>query len=239
MAVQKDNTTVLHTEEAFPNDPIESTDVENILKRINAQEEMITDVMCQGGAARTYRGHDHCPGSGDTPARGILRSCIGYFQVTRDLHPYLVLSWTSDAPGSLAADEAAGIYEETGTKCPPNVGSIMGVCLVSPGIESIRVELCMSANENLNMGPQIRVKNLTDSTGMAESKTVASSWIDLDSTAIKWYGDDASEKITVPVTYSSTAKTVYLDIQARLTAGSTSTEFRLYEAFAYEYTDQK
>jgi hypothetical protein len=239
MAVQKDNTLALHSEEVFPNDPIESTDVENILKRINAQEEMITDVMCTGGAARTYRGHDHCPGSAGTPGRGILRSCIGYFQVTRSAHPYMLLTLQGVTPSSWSADAGSTIYEEAGDKCPPNVGSIMGMCLVSPGIESIRVEICASANEALTAGPQMRVKNLTDSTGMADTKVVASPWVDLDSTSIKWYGSLASDIITVPVTYSSTAKTVYLDIECRLSVNTTATEFRLYEAFAYEYTDQK
>ena len=240
MAVQKDNALALHAEECYPNDPIESDDAVAIMKRLNAQEELITDATCTGGAGRTYRGHDHIPGSADTPGRGIMRMAVGGFQLTRSSNPYTAYTYSGIDPKSVAKDALYVNGYEAGIWTGSAVSNyVMGKIFVSVGIDSVRFDVCAKTGDTLAGGPQFRIKNLTD-TNATNTEVVATEWIDIDLTSPKWYGPDNEEKLTLSITKSTSVKEVDLDIEVRNQFNnSTNTPFVFYCVIAYEYTDEK
>lgn len=237
MAVSVDKTTELHREDTYTADEIHATDLSNWMERINAQEELIKDAAAQGAGGRTYRGHDHNPGSGGTPCRGIARGRIGcFYKLSETTHTHAI---NSQLPESWHANTSYS-NDVVAAGSPSTFNYVMGVCYVSPGVPSIRVEVCCKVDD-ITDAPQMRVKNLTDTTGSMASQIVASPWIDITTTDPQWYGLIEAEKLTVPVTRSDDLKRVELDIEIRLQAGDDSTNrtFTLYQAFPYEYVHEE
>lgn len=243
MTVQKDKTQLLIAEETYTNDAIEGTDAINIFKRINAQEELIKDATCTGGSSRTYRGHDHVPGSSDTAARGIMRMCIGGFQLTRsngESEPYTKYVYSGTEPESIAADASyTNIFVAKTWTGNATTNYKIGKVWVSGGIDSLRFDVCAEIGDTLEGAPQFRIKNLTD-TNDTNTSVVATDWVDMDSTDPKWYGPGNEQKLTLKITKSTTIKEVDLDIEVRnKNDNSTNTPFIFYCALCYEYTDEK
>jgi len=139
MAVQVDETAILDSNAVASGVPMRSTDFINLFKRVNATQEMIEDYKADGAAAITVRGHDHNPGSVDTPGRGIMRIVDGNFQLSTN-HP-MISTITGGSAVSIALDAAyVNQYESVGV--PNALNYIMGKLHVAPGIETIRVEAC-------------------------------------------------------------------------------------------------
>jgi len=234
MAVEVSKTTVLDAADVQKDNPIDSSDFKDIMKSVNAVEEQALDTACHGGGAggggQTEDGHNH---DADGNGRGIMRAVCGGFQIQGSP---MNAGWEYLAPGSMALDVAyVNMYEPCST-AGNLLNYIMGKAVVSSGITEIRVELCMKT-ETLNYRPQVRVKNLTDST---LAKEYASAWIDLDAYDPHWYGtDETTEKITVPVEPDTTPREIDLDIEVRLaSAQGVGESFLLYSAFPYEFNDQ-
>jgi len=204
MAIQVDKTVELHAEEAAIEDPIDATDFSDLMKRVNATVELIKDAACPGAGAATYRGHDH---SSADLGRGIPRSVCGGFLI---MGPPVSHTFNSDTPISLGTGATAGSYPPSAA--PTALNFIMGVAYVSPNLSEIRIAVQAKCS-SVDHAPQIRIKNITDTTGTTENSIVASNWIDLD-TAWKWYGDGDSQ-IRVPVIPSTSLKRVELDIEGR------------------------
>jgi len=227
MAVQVDETAVLDSNAVASGVPVRSTDFINLFKRVNASEEMIEDYKATGAAAITVRGHDHDPSSADTPGRGIMRIVDGNFQLSYN-HPMTGTTASAYAVSMASFGAYSGMYETSGAF---GLSAIMGKLHVSPGIESIRVEICWKAS-SLAGSPRFRVKNLTATTAQ---DYYGSGWIAIDTTAApRWYGVYAEDIAIVPVVKSTSIKEVDLDIEVSVGDGATSTEFSLYGAFPYE-----
>ena len=234
MVVEISKTAVLDAAEVQKDAPVEATDFQNIMKRVNAEEELILDTACQGGGAggagQIYPGHTH---DGNGNGRGIMRAVCGGFQI----HDFpMQLTWQYLAAASFASAAAYALMFPLEVTFGNFTNYKMGKAWISPGIESFRVEVCIKT-ESLNYRPQFRVKNLTDTDIDTE---YASEWITITTTDPHWYGEDeATEKVTVPVLKSTSLKELDLDIECRLLAAQGSTEaFLLYAAIPYEHVDQ-
>lgn len=245
MAIQADKTAQLDAASAASRSPIQGAQVVPIFKRLNAQEELIKDVACQGGGAggsQTYDGHNH---DGNGNGRGILRCVCGYFQLGGDASaPDLPMTSTISlrSPVSMAVDSSfTGVYQASTSPCALNY--IMGKAWISAGITEFRVEVCAKI-ESLDYKPRLRIKNLTDTISPAEANLVyASNWIYLDSTSPKWYGEDVAEKLTVPVLKSTGQREIDIDIEVSAEdlddwSGTDTIDIMIYAAFPYEYVNE-
>jgi len=232
MAVDKDITLELQMEQYSSGDAIDATDLQNIMERLNAQYERIHDAAAPGAAGRTVRGHDHT-----TVGRGILRGNIGAAQI---MGPPLATTIASSLIVSIAAD-AAYSNDYQLSSIPRN--RIVGVSYVSKGQQSFRVEVAAMVTSLSYGNPQIRIKNLTDTTGPADEQIVASPWVSLNQVAanlVHWYGALAAEKLTVPVIYSTSLKRVEWDIEARIeNPTGDNVEISIYQAFPYEFEAER
>lgn len=231
MAVSADKTIILSMEEMGADDMVEAADFTDLMSRTNANEEMITDAAAEGAAGRTYRGHDHDPGSAGTPGRGIRRIVDGGFQISAGP---MVLSCSTAFPVSIATAAAyANMYEAAGS--PNALNYKMGKVYVSPGLTTVQVEVCAKVDA-VKGKPRIRCKNLTDSTA---DTTVASNWIYIDTTTPAWYGSTVDVQMLVPVTRATSQKEVDLDLEVSVEDyNGTAVSFSLYAAFPFEPTDE-
>jgi len=213
MTVEKRNP-VLDSARANTDAPGASAHGHDISARINYQYEKINDSRAPGGT-RSERGHTH---DHDGDGRGILRSNIGAFYI---MDMPLVHS-TDTTVDSMGLGNPNG-YEASGANY------VLGVAYVSPGVETIRVEVSIKV-DNTADNPMFRVTNLTDGT--------SSGWEQITtSTAPKWYNNAAPADANLAVTPlgGGAQKRIELDIEIK-TDGPIRT-FSLYEAFPFEYTD--
>lgn len=231
MAVSADKTIILSMEEMAADDPIEAADFTDLMSRTNANEEMITDAAAEGAGARTYRGHDHDPGSADTPGRGIRRIVDGGFQISA---APMVISCAMSTPISIATAAAyANMYESAGV--PHALNYKMGKVYVSPGLTTVQIEVCAKVDA-VKGKPRMRCKNLTDSTA---DTTVASNWIYIDTTTPAWYGSTVDIQMLVPITRATSQKEVDLDLECSVEDyNGTAVSFSLYAAFPAETSDE-
>lgn len=200
--------------------PCASVHGHDISASINAQYERITDDAAPGAGSRTYRGHTH----DQQDSRGIARGCIGQFYAYN-----LPLTHTTTATGSgeSMGNGATSHYEASGADY------ILGVAYVSPGVESIKCEVCMKA-DSVTGTPQFRIKNITDT---AYSGQDTNAWETLTASP-KWYTFtvDADEAIAVSSPGGGAYYRVTLDIHVK--TDGTSRTISFYGGFPYEYTDE-
>jgi hypothetical protein len=229
MTIDADKTVELHAEEAAIEDPIDATDFIDLMERVNATVELIKDAACPGAGAATYRGHDH---SSAGLGRGIPRSVCGGFLI---MGPPVAYTFNSDTPTSLGYGASAGSYPAS--SAPTALNYIMGIAYVSPNLSEIRIAVQAKCSSE-DHAPQIRIKNLTDTTGTTENSIVASNWIDL-TTDQKWYGDGDS-LVRVPVIPSTSQKRIELDIEGRTQVNAgVNREIEVAAAYPYETLPQK
>ena len=188
--------------------PVAAVHGQDMMKRENDAYERITDSPAPGATAITSRGHVH---DGDGDGRGIMRAVDGGFLVVGP-----PTTKTTNDPGGVSMGDS-GNYEASGSDF------VMGVAYVSPGLVSIKFEVCIKADDT-GGSPEFRVYNITD--------TVGTAWTAITTTDPKWY------TLTLnTITDSKPNQTrIELDIQVR--TDGTNRDFSLYAAFPFEYTNQ-
>lgn len=238
MTIDKDITTQLLVSEIDTKDPIEETDFTDIMERINAQYEGTMDAAAPPvGTVQTVNGHLH-DGNGD--GRGIARNRCGWFWI---YSPPLTYS-TQNAYGvSIATGHSPTYPSASNTTYLPDSFAV-GEAFISPGTEQIRVEVMIRSSTVKPQG-KVRIRNCTDTRTSNPDRGMTSGWVDVTNTGStgKWYGKPGqtnAQDFIVPVERSTSSKIIELDIEvASVDENKSAITFYLYEAYAYEYKDQR
>jgi hypothetical protein len=190
--------------------PVAAVHGQDMMKRENDAYERITDSPAPGATAITSRGHVH---DGDGDGRGIMRAVDGGFLVTG-----LPLVYSTDSTTAISlANGDSGNYETSGTDF------VMGVAYVSPGLVSIKFEVCIKADDTAG-SPEFRVYNITD--------TISTAWEAITTTDPKWY------TITLNTITDSKPNQTRIELDVQVRTDGTTRQFSLLAIFPFEYTDQ-
>lgn len=217
MSIQKFSAQ-LDKERIYTDTPIYANEGRDMMANINAQYEMITNAPAPGTSIRDFPGHTH---NSDGNGRGILRCINGAC--------YIVSSANYGPPASPTIATASWVNVVNGVAyyASSSGDEILGIAYVSPGIEYIRVAACFGTS-SLADTPSFRVFNITDSN--------YSSAVDLTSTNPTWYTSGTQVEVDRDATNRGLVRRIEIGIEIT-TATGTSTQFDLYHAYPYEYTD--